>query len=70
MCTAHTERPLGPKSGREGRGDALGSMLFGFLWLSVRGRSYSTVQFVTDVESSVHLTVSDVAVDSLSTRPS
>ena len=66
MCTAQTERPLGPKSGRAERGDALGCMLFGFLWFSARGQSYSTVQFVPAVELSVHLTVSDVAVDSLS----
>ena len=38
---------------------------FGFLWLSARGRSYSTIQFVPAVESSVHLTVIDVAADSL-----
>ena len=37
-----------------------------FFWFSARGRSYSTGQFVPAVESSVHVTVSDVAVDFLS----
>ena len=40
-------------------------LFFGFL-LSARGQSYSFGQFVPAVESSVHLTVSDVAVNSLS----
>ena len=44
-------------------------MLFVFLWFSARGRSYSTVQFIPAVES-VHLTVSDIAVNFLQTRPS
>ena len=37
-----------------------------FFLFSARGRSYSTGQFVLAVESSVHVAVSDVAVDSLS----
>ena len=41
-------------------------MLVVIFWFSARGRSYSTGQCVPAVESSVHVTVSDVAVDSLS----
>ena len=66
ICTAQTERPLGPKSGRARHGDALGCMLFAFLWFSACEQSYSIVPFVTTIESSVHLTVSEVAVNSLS----